>query len=66
MNMRRIRPEISFARAALRAAAVLFLLLALAASAALAYDREETLQKRLPLQRQIRDTEKINHPKIGV
>jgi hypothetical protein len=50
MNMRRIRPETSSARAALRAAAVLFLLVLFAASAALAYEREETFQKRLPLQ----------------
>ena len=50
MNMRRIRPEIGSCGAALRAAAVLFLLALFAASAALAYEREETFQKRLPLQ----------------
>ncbi len=50
MNMRRIRPEIGSARAALRAAAVLFLLVSFAANAASAYEREETFQKSLPLQ----------------
>jgi hypothetical protein len=50
MNMKRIRPEISSPRAALHAAAVVFLLVSFAASAALAYEREETFQKRLPLQ----------------
>lgn len=50
MNMKRIRSEIGSPRAALRAAAVLFLLVSFAARAALAYEREETFQKRLPLQ----------------
>ena len=50
MNMRRIRPEIGSPRAALRAAAVLFLLVSFAARAAFAYEREETFQKSLPLQ----------------
>lgn len=48
--MKRILYEISSPRVALRAAAVLFLLAAFAASAALAYEREETFQKSLPLQ----------------
>lgn len=48
--MKRIRPETNISRAALRAAAILFLLVSFAASAALAYEREETFQKRLPLQ----------------
>jgi hypothetical protein len=50
MNMKRIQSEIASPRAARRAAAVLFLLVLFAASAALAYEREETFQKRLPLQ----------------
>jgi|GEM_PF-1210962 len=50
MNMKRIRPEISSPRAALRAAAVLFLLVSFVPRAVPAYEREETFQKRLPLQ----------------
>lgn len=47
--MKRIRPTIAAARPAIRAAVVLMLLVAFAATAALAYDREETFQKRIPL-----------------
>jgi DUF4097 and DUF4098 domain-containing protein YvlB len=50
MKMKRIQYEIGSPRAALRAAAVLFLLVVFAASAALAYERQETFQKSLPLQ----------------
>jgi len=47
--MKRIRPEIGSPRVA-RCAALLVLLVAFAATAAFAYEREETFQKRLPLQ----------------
>jgi DUF4097 and DUF4098 domain-containing protein YvlB len=50
MNMKRTRFEIGSRHAALGAAALLFLLVSIAAHAVFAYEREETLQKRLPLQ----------------
>ncbi len=50
MNMKRILLESGSARPALRASAVLFLLVSLAANAVSAYEREESFQKILPLQ----------------
>ncbi len=47
--MKRIRVTIASTRPAIRAAALTILLVAFAATAALAYEREETLQKRIPL-----------------
>jgi len=48
--MKRIQSEIGSPRIGFGAAALLFLIVSFVAHAALAYEREETLQKRLPLQ----------------